>query len=85
MNQKSWEESVPAPVQDSVAGGPGEQSESHPVDDISDEQPVIESTESQPEQILNLQPPTEQLPEELLDRKRRKRRLLSRHLPLLIS
>jgi len=67
LNHKSFEESVPAPVQDSVAGGPGDQSEIPPVDAISDEQPVIESTESQPEQILNLQPPTEQLPEELLD------------------
>jgi len=67
LNTKNLEESVPGPVQDAVAGGPGEQSATDPADAISAETEEEESQIAQPEQILNLQPPSEELPAELLD------------------
>eukprot|EP00092_Neocalanus_flemingeri_P036308 GFUD01039530.1.p1 GENE.GFUD01039530.1~~GFUD01039530.1.p1 ORF type:complete len:1126 (-),score=436.20 GFUD01039530.1:24-3401(-) len=66
LNPKSLEESVPGPVQDAVTGGPGEQSATPPTDAISDE-PEEAEAQPAPEQILNLQPPSEELPAELLD------------------
>jgi len=65
LNTKNLEESVPGPVQDAVAGGPGEQAATPPTDAISAE--LEESQIAQPEQILNLQPPSEELPADLLD------------------
>ena len=67
LNPKSLEVSVQGPVQDSVAGGPGEQSAIAPTDSICAEPEVQE--EKQSEQLLNLQPepPSEELPAELLD------------------
>jgi len=67
LDTKSLEESVPAPVQDSVAGGPGDLAATPPTDAISAETEKEEEQISQPEQILNLHPPSEQLPAELLD------------------
>ena len=67
LNTKSLEESVPGPVQDSVAGGPGDLAATPPTDAISAETEKEEEQISQPEQILNFQPPSEQLPAELLD------------------
>eukprot|EP00090_Calanus_glacialis_P002838 TRINITY_DN1209_c0_g1_i1.p1 TRINITY_DN1209_c0_g1~~TRINITY_DN1209_c0_g1_i1.p1 ORF type:complete len:1016 (-),score=414.02 TRINITY_DN1209_c0_g1_i1:154-3201(-) len=67
LNTTNLEESVPGPVQDAVAGGPGEQSATPPTDAISAETEQEESQIAQPEQILNLQPPSEELPAELLD------------------
>merc|ERR1719431_764010 len=54
-------------VQDSVAGGPGDLAATPPTDAISAETEKEEEQISQPEQILNFQPPSEQLPAELLD------------------
>jgi len=67
LNPKSLEESVPGPVQDSVAGGPGDLAATPPTDAISAETDKEEEQVTQPEQILNFQPPTEQPPAELLD------------------
>jgi len=65
LNPKSLEESVPGPVEDSVTG---ESSVTPPADAISSAEPEQEESQpAQPEQILNLQPPSEELPAELLD------------------
>jgi len=67
LNTKNLEESVPGPVQDSVTGGAVDLAATPPTDAISEETEQEESQIAAPEPILNLQPPSEELPAELLD------------------